>query len=122
MWKAASIFLCAAGVIVGIVAPRMHQLSRDDVYSAAERTANWLRGTPVGGMGVVDSHVKGALALSNKRRAAHLKVSPVGTDAYEISRDDGEYPVCLTITSEPSLFSSHHGDKYPSVAVTRGHC
>src|SRR5689334_6362731 len=102
---AGSIVLFAVAVIVEIVAPRMRpRLSRADVHSAAERTANALRHTPVSGLGVTSSHVEGALAQSNRRRAAQLKVSRVGTDSYEISRDDGESPVCLTITSEPDLF------------------
>lgn len=122
---------------LAVVVPLAMQSSRpdqDDVYRAAANAADELRSTPVDGLGAYGYDVSRALAAGNPPSdvgkfgssvASELDVRPAGEDArgdlYEITRDDGAYPVCLVVVEYDSGLSRLE-PLPPSASVDEGPC
>jgi hypothetical protein len=121
----------AAIAVVPLLSWAASRPDRADVYAAASNAAYELRRTPVDGLIVSIFDVEDAVRAGNQSGGrfnnsvvSDLKVRSAGRDSrgdlYELTRDDGRYPVCLIVAFDPDLTST--APPFPSVSIDDGPC
>lgn len=95
-----------------------------EVRSVVDEAASELSSTEPEGLGLYSYDVEAALAEAGD--ANRIQVKSAGDDRYEVTNEDGRYPVCLTVRTDSDLdLGDDDGDPWErsvSTSVDDGPC